>query len=65
MGFVGSGMYSRNAHIFSRSSRKVFENNTAAGTKKTSPVFFLFPLLFYVRKKYENIPNFLPLIPVF
>jgi len=34
MGFAGSGMYSRSAHIFSRSSRKVFENNTAAGTKE-------------------------------
>lgn len=34
MGFVGSGIHSRSAHIFSRSSRKVFENNTAAGTKE-------------------------------
>ena len=34
MCFVGSGMYSRSAHIFSRSSRKVFENNMAAGTKE-------------------------------
>ena len=35
------------------------------GTKKTSLVFFLFPFLFCVCWKCENIPNFLPLIPVF
>lgn len=35
------------------------------GTKKTSLVFFLFPILFCVCWKCENIPNFLPLIPVF
>ncbi len=41
IGFVGSGMYSRSAHIFSRSSRKVFEKSSARCTKeKTFKAFF-------------------------
>jgi hypothetical protein len=34
IGFVGSGISNRNAHIFSKSSRKVFEKSSAAGTKE-------------------------------
>lgn len=53
------------AHVSGACSERSAGSSPVPGTKKTSSVFFLFPLLFYVRKKYENIPNFLPLIPVF
>lgn len=66
MGFVGSGMYSRSAHIFSRSLRKVFENNTAAGTTRrtnlkivlfsfiTELIEFIHPRLFLPKGEIQN-----------
>ena len=61
IGFVGSGMYSHSAHIFSRSSRKVFENNTAAGAKeilqvvqneqKAKSFFLLYPKFGHIFEK--------------
>ena len=42
-------MYSRSAHIFSRSSRKVFENNTAAGTEEKQQCFSFFVSTYFAR----------------